>query len=157
MSKNKKIKKDVSLNKILSTEKSIGITSDKKFEDFQKKVHLFKKNFSFNIKFLKKKYKKIYGYGAPAKATTLLNFLGINNNLIYEVIDDNNLKVNKFIPGTNIKIISSKKIKKKQKIILVLAWNMFSEIKSNNKNLSYKFVNIRDLYDKNFIKNFSSN
>ena len=157
VSKNKKIIKDKSLNKILSKEKKIGITNDKKFEDFQKKIHLFKKNFAVNIKFLKKKYKKIYGYGAPAKATTLLNFLGINKNLIYEVIDDNNLKVNKFIPGTNIKIISSKKIKKKQNCILVLAWNMFSEIKSNNKNLSYKFINIRDLYNKNFIKNFSTN
>ena len=33
---------------------------------------------------------------------------------------------------------------------------MFSEIKSKNLNLSNNFINIRDLYDKNFIKKFKS-
>ena len=106
---------------------------------------------------MKKKYKRIIGYGAPAKASTALNYFGINDNTISNIIDDNHLKVNKYIPGTNIKIVSSKSIKKKQKCIVVFAWNMFEEIKLKNKDLSSLFINVRDLYDKNFIKKFKLN
>ena len=55
------------------------------------------------------------------------------------------------------KDMASKSIKKKQKCIVVFAWNMFREIKSKNKDLSYLFINVRDLYDKNFIKKFKLN
>ena len=117
---------------------------------------VIKRKFTKNIKFLKK-YKTILGYGAPAKATTLLNFFGIKDDLIKNIVDDNNLKINKIIPGTNIKIISSKSTKKKQKCVLVLAWNMFKEIKQKNKNLSNNFFSIRDLFDAKFIKKFKLN
>ena len=63
------------------------------------------------------KYKKIVGYGAPAKATTALNFFSIKNDTISFIIDDNPLKVNKFVPGTGIKIRSINTIKKKQKLL----------------------------------------
>ena len=86
-----------------------------------------------------------------------MNYFGIKNDIIKNIIDDNYLKVNKYVPGTNIKIISSKSIKKKQKCIIVFAWNMFEEIKSKNKDLSSLFINVRDLYDKNFIKKFKLN
>jgi hypothetical protein len=36
-------------------------------------------------------------------------------------------------------------LKKKNPLILVLAWNFFNEIKKNNSNLSNNFVNIKDL------------
>jgi dTDP-4-dehydrorhamnose 3,5-epimerase-like enzyme len=157
ISKNLRLKKDKSIKKQLLFEKKLGILKDIPYENFENKILLTKENFLKNIKFLKKKYKKIIGYGAPAKATTALNYFGIKDDLITKVIDDNLLKINKFIPGTNIKIVSSKSIRQKQKCILVLAWNMFDEIKSKNNTLSSVFINIRDLYDKNFIKKFLSN
>ena len=86
-----------------------------------------------------------------------MNYFGIQDDLIDKVIDDNHLKVNKFIPGTNIKIVSSKSIKRKQKCILVLAWNMFDEIKLKNQSLSSAFISIRDLYDEDFVKKFLAN
>ena len=49
------------------------------------------------------KNKKIIGYGAPAKATTALNFFGISDHIDY-IIEDNKLKHNKFIPGVKIPI-----------------------------------------------------
>ena len=133
---------------------------NKKFSKTSKlrsKILFIKKNFNNNINFLKKKCKTIIGYGSPAKASTALNYFGIQDDLIEKVIDDNHLKVNKFIPGTNIKIVSSKSIKRKQKCILVLAWNMFDEIKLKNKSLSSVFISIRDLYDEDFVKKFLAN
>ena len=92
----------------------------------------------------KKKSNGIVGYGAPAKATTALNFFGISDEIKY-IIEDNKLKHNKFIPGVNIPIYSKNRIKDDKSTILVLAWNFFNEIKNNNKNLKNKFVNIKSL------------
>jgi len=157
VSKNINLKKDKSIRKQLTYEKKLGISKNITYENFEKKILFIKENFLKNIRYLKKKYKKIIGYGAPAKATTALNYFGIKDDIIEKVIDDNYLKINKFIPGTNIRIVSSKSIKQKQKCVLVLAWNMFDEIKSKNKELSPVFISIRDLYDKDFVKKFLAN
>jgi hypothetical protein len=100
---------------------------------------------------LKKNSESIIGYGAPAKATTALNFYGISKEIDF-IVEDNQLKHNKFIPGVNIPILAKEKIKKKNSKILVLAWNFFNEIKSNNRSLSKNFINIKDL-EKIFKKN----
>jgi TPP-dependent pyruvate/acetoin dehydrogenase alpha subunit len=61
------------------------------------------------------------------------------------VIEDNNLKHNKYIPGTKIKIISKQKIKNKIDCLIVLAWNFFEEIKKNNQSISKKIISIKEL------------
>ena len=55
--------------------------------------------------------KNIIGYGAPAKATTALNFFGIKDQIDF-IVEDNNLKHNKFIPGVNIQLNLKKNFKK---------------------------------------------
>ena len=40
----------------------------------------------------------IWGYGAPTKATLILNMLGDEAKYIQFIVDDNDLKRNKFIP-----------------------------------------------------------
>ena len=80
--------------------------------------------------------KKIIGYGAPAKATTLLNYFGIDNYTFEFTVDDNQLKHNKYIPGTGIQIKNVEDINKEEyEYVLVLAWNFFESIKENNKNI----------------------
>ena len=53
------------------------------------------------------------GYGAPAKATTALNFFGISKEIDF-IVEDNKLKHNKFVPGVNIPIKNKSHIKKKK-------------------------------------------
>ena len=86
----------------------------------------------------------IVGYGAPAKATTALNFFGISKEIDF-IVEDNKLKHNKFIPGVKIPIKNKSFIKDKKNVILVMAWNFYEDIKKNNKNLSDNFVNIKEL------------
>ena len=97
-----------------------------------------------NISKLKKDNNKIIGYGAPAKATTALNFFGISKEIEF-IVEDNKLKHGKFIPGIKIPIKSKSNIKEKYDYALVLAWNFFEEIKKNNRNLANKLINIKDL------------
>ena len=93
---------------------------------------------------LKEKNKTIIGYGAPAKATTALNFFGISDEIDF-VVEDNKLKHNKFIPGVNIPIKNKSKIRNKKNTLIVLAWNFFKDIKKNNTSLSDNIINIKDL------------
>ena len=62
--------------------------------------------------------------------------------------EENKLKHGKFLPGVNIPIISKKEVPKNLKCILVLAWNFFEEIKSNNPQLSNNFISIKELEHK---------
>ena len=59
------------------------------------------------------------------------------------VIDDNNLKVNKFTPGKNFLIKNFNFLKnnnKKYKVIIVLAWNFYDSIKKKCKKINNKFL-----------------
>ena len=142
--KGKKIKVENNVKYLLKEEENFGIKKYKTYQTFGKKINELKENVVKNIDKLKKQNKKIIGFGAPAKATTALNFFGISDQIDF-IIEDNKLKHNKFIPGVLIPIKDKKNLKEKNNLILVLAWNFFNEIKKNNSNLGNNFINIKDL------------
>jgi nucleoside-diphosphate-sugar epimerase len=142
--KGKKIKIEKNVKTLLNEEEAFGIKEYKTYQDFGEKIKKLRDNVIKNIKALKKNNKKIIGFGAPAKATTALNFFGISNEIDF-IIEDNKLKHNKFIPGALIPIKEKKYLKDKNNLIIVLAWNFYNEIKKNNSNLSDNFINIKDL------------
>jgi len=142
--KGKKIKIENSIKKFLIEEEIFGIKEFKTYQEFGKKINKLKENVLKNINKLKKNNKIIIGFGAPAKATTALNFFGISNQIDF-IIEDNKLKHNKFIPGVCIPIRNKKVVKEKNPLIIVLAWNFYEDIKKNNSELSNNFINIKDL------------
>ncbi len=146
--KDKKVKIDVSVKKMLKEEDSFGIKKYETYKKFGEKVYEIRDNVLSNIKKLKSQNKKIIGFGAPAKATTSLNFFGVKDEIDF-IVEDNKLKHQKFIPGVKIPIKNKTEIKNKDNIILVLAWNFYDSIKENNSNLSNKFINIKDLETNN--------
>ena len=146
--KNKNIKIETSVRKMLKEEENFGIKNFKTYKKFGEKVYKIRENVIKNIKKLKDKKKKIIGYGAPAKATTALNFFGISNEIDF-IVEDNKLKHNKFVPGVKIPIKDKLQIKNKDNTLLVLAWNFYKDIKKNNSKLSDNFINIKDLESNN--------
>jgi len=144
--KGKKTKIDKSVNQLIKEENNYGIKDFKTYQKFGEKVYNIRNNVIKNLNKLKKQGKKIIGYGSPAKATTALNFFGTTDQIDF-IVEDNELKHNKFIPGVKIPIYSKNKVKDKNNITLVLAWNFFEEIKKNNQSLSNKFINIKALED----------
>ena len=93
--------------------------------DINKTMSDFKKIF---FKY-KSKEKICFAYGAPTKATLLLKMSKLDENEISFVVDDNNLKVGKFLPATSIPIKSSKAIEfNKEAVIVVFAWNFADDI-----------------------------
>ncbi len=146
--KDKNIKIDSSVKKMLQDEEKFGIKNFKTYQKFGKEVYKIRENVLKNIKKLKKNNSKIIGYGAPAKATTALNFFGISEEINF-IVEDNKLKHNKLIPGVKIPIKNKTAIKNKNNVLLVLAWNFYEDIKKNNSNLSDNFVNIKSLESNN--------
>ena len=146
--KDKKVKVDPSVKKMLKEEEKFGIKKYETYKTFGEEVYKIRKNVLKNIKRLKSQNKKIIGFGAPAKATTALNFFGIKNEIDF-IVEDNKLKHNKFVPGVEIPIKNKSQIKDKNNILLILAWNFFNNIKENNEKLSNQFINIKDLETNN--------
>ena len=137
-----KINKNV--KSLLKEEEKFGIKKYKTYKNFADKIYKIKSNVINNLNKIKKENKKIIGYGSPAKATTALNFFGVKDQIDF-IIEDNKLKHGKFVPGVKIPILPKDKVKNKLPVVLVLAWNFFEDIKKNNKDLSKKFINIKDL------------
>ncbi len=70
------------------------------------------------------------GYGAPAKATTLLNFCGIDGTTLDYVVDSTPAKQGRFIPGTGILIVAPTDWLERPPpdTYLLLSWNYAREI-----------------------------
>jgi len=140
---------DSSVNEFISNELEFGLTEYQTYLDFAKRVEHAKNNVNKNIKALKDQGLTLVGYGSPAKATTALNYYGITSNEIDYIVEDNELKHNKILPGVRIPIYSKEKLNKKlPDIIIVMAWNFFEDIKRNNQDLidkGVKFISIKEL------------
>lgn len=142
--KGNKINKNKIKRQIISENKN-NLFSKKTFFNFSKKISLQKHRIGNLIKDNIKKDKVFIGYGAPAKVTTFCHVFEIGNDEIKFIIDDNNLKQNKFTPGKKIKIIKlNRALNFNFDYIIILAWN-FSEaiikkLKINIKNKKYRII-----------------
>lgn len=88
---------------------------------------------------LKKNGNTIYGYGAPVKGNTLLNYMNIDNNIIDKIVEANELKIGKFTPGTHIPIVKET-LDDLPDYYLLLCHNFKDEILAKNKNIMEKGV-----------------
>ena len=63
----------------------------------------------------------------------------LDRKIIKNSFEDNLLKCNKYIPGTDIKIINTKNIRlNSNSVIIILAWNFSKEIEKRLKNQNVK-------------------
>lgn len=73
--------------------------------------------------------RKVAGYGASARSSTLLNFCGIGSEHVFMISDQNGLKHGLYTAGTGIRIESPDVVMaEKPDTILLLAWNFRDEI-----------------------------
>ena len=108
----------------IQSEKTYDLNYHVKWGDKVQKHITDSKNF---INQLKSEGKTIYGFGAAAKGCIYLNSMDLDYNDIDYIIDDTDIKQNKYVPGTGIQIVSRDILNEKQPdYILILAHN-FSE------------------------------
>lgn len=133
---NYKPTKDV--QKILKSEKNS--LSWKKLIAFRQNVVKSKLSLMAMLKKLKDQRKKIYGIGAPSRASTLVNYVGLTNEIINYICEiDGSYKIGNYMQGTNIPIVSEKILSKdKPDYLLLLSWHISKELIKNLKKKGYK-------------------
>jgi hypothetical protein len=136
----KKNPKDTSLSIIPKSENKRNFLF--MFKKFCKLFIRSQKNFD---NFIKKNFKKkrTIGFGAGAKGQFLIHMYNMKNHMKY-VIDETKFYCNKFIPGTNIKIINLKKaLKMRKSLIINLAPTHYPIIKNKigSKHQIYDLIN----------------
>jgi SAM-dependent methyltransferase len=135
------IKKDISKRKIdisvkrnKQLEKRYGLGFSATYIKFAKRVKKSKKKLKYIFKKCKQNNKKIIGYGATAKSTTILNYCNIDDKTIDYFVDTTEAKQNKYTPGTKIFIKKYKGyIDKDVDYIFLGAWNFQKEIFAKEK------------------------
>ncbi len=131
---NNKIKKTKRLAALIKKERQNRLDKTETYLEFNRKINLLKISLLKEINALKSKGKSIVGYGASGRASTMINYCGINSDVIDYVIDDAPAKIRSFMPGTHQKIISSKILNSKNRpdYVLLFAWSYINEIRSRN-------------------------
>ena len=105
------------------------------YQEFAKRIKKNKTALRTLINDLKNQGKKIVGYGAPAKATTLCYAFNITaEDLDYIVDDDKTFKQGRVMPGTHIPIVPPEMLyKDNPDAVLILAWNFAEPIMKNHQ------------------------
>jgi SAM-dependent methyltransferase len=83
--------------------------------------------------------KEIWGYGAPAKMTTLMYSYGLDKTPIRKIADDSPLKQGRLAPGTHIPIGTiDELVKEDPDLVIVFAWNFADDIRKKLRERGYQ-------------------
>ena len=127
-----------SVKNILKTENNL----EKNLFSFKRKILSSKIKFYCLINSLIKKENifKIAGIGAPSRSTTLINYLGLDENIIDCIFEiKGSKKIGMYLPGTKIKILEENIINlKKYDYLVIFSWHIKKDIIKALRKKGYK-------------------
>lgn len=111
------------VRKMIVSENKLGLNKLKEYRDFANRIKKNKKDLAKFIKEETKKGKLVYLYGASTRGNTMLQYFGLDKNLIKKAVERNPEKWGKIISSVGIPIISEEQARKdKPDYMLVLPW-----------------------------------
>jgi SAM-dependent methyltransferase len=118
-----------SVIELIAAEKREGMTNAKYFKEFADQVQELR----FALRRLLDKLiddgQRIVGYGAAAKACTLMSFVGIGDNYLDYIVDQNTFKQGRYMTGNHLSIKPVERIiEDMPDYVLILPWNFADEI-----------------------------
>jgi len=131
---------DSSVGALLNDERKAGITSDSWIDGFRNRVVRSKLELYELLAGLKRDGTRIYGIGAPSRASTLINYLGLDDGLLDCVLEiQGSQKIGKYMPGTKIPVLEESKLYTDQpEMVLLLSWHIALELRRTLKSRGYK-------------------
>lgn len=118
---------------LIALEKTLGLDRADTLNAFGARIDAVKSELTARLHELKAAGKTIAGFGAPAKATTLMYHFGIGPDIVDFIVDDSPLKQGLYSPGMHIPVLPSSAIySKKPDAVIILAWNFAEPIMRNH-------------------------
>lgn len=118
-----------SVDEALKLEAARGLERLSTYVDMAERIRQLGEELRALLADLKSKGKSIAGFGAPAKATTLMYHFEIDASVIDFIVDDNPLKQNTFTPGMHVPVLPAEAIEQRRPdYLLILAWNFAEPI-----------------------------
>ncbi|MFT6765277.1 MAG: hypothetical protein ACJAZS_000152 [Alteromonas naphthalenivorans] len=120
-------------------EKEQSLTLDR-LKLFKKEVVKSRSKLYALISDIKNKDERIFGVGAPSRASTLITYTGLDDGILDCVVEiKGSHKVGKYIPGTLIPVVDEAKLFEDQpEYALLLSWHIADELITNLRNKGYK-------------------
>ena len=123
------------VKKLLENEKFQELDNFETYLNFKKNCEDSKKRLTSLLRSFKDKNKKISGYAATSKSTTILNYCQIGADLIDCIYDTTPIKIDRYSPGMHIPIKDHKYFANdKPDVSLLFGWNHKVEILEKEKN-----------------------
>lgn len=123
-----------SVTRQIEKEESQGLDRMATFDSFRCNVEQSREKLVSLLQELKAQGKRVVGYGATSKSTTILNYCGIGPDLIEYICDTTLIKQGKFTPGMHIPVVPYERFKDDTPDYAVLfAWNHADEIMAKEK------------------------
>lgn len=121
---------DRSVGEVLAAERQLGIDLFDTWRAFAGRVGRLKAEVMDCLNGLKAEGRRLAGYGAPAKGSTLLEFFGVGPDLLDFIADRSPLKQGRYTPGSHIPIVAPERLLQEPSPdhVLLLAWNFEEEI-----------------------------
>jgi SAM-dependent methyltransferase len=114
---------------LLGAEQAAGFTTAKPYRRFAARARGLREELRGAVGRLKAQRQRIAGYGAAAKATTLLSYCGFGQDVLDYVVDRNPFKHGRYMPGSKLRIWPVGKLLEDQpNHTLLLTWNFAEEI-----------------------------
>lgn len=120
---------DSTVQELLAKEQAWGVSRVAPYRTFADRTVALRLELLTLLRELKAQGKRIAVYGASAKGSTLMNYVGIDQSLVEYIVDRSTMKQGRYAPGTNLRIYSVKKLlRDRPDYVLLLTWNFADEI-----------------------------
>jgi hypothetical protein len=113
----------------LAAEREQGLTGFDYYREFGRRVEGIRRDLRALLGRLRDEGATVAGYGAAAKGSTLLNFTGVDGELLDYVVDRNTHKHGLHMPGVHVPIHAPERLLEDQPdYVLLVAWNYKDEV-----------------------------
>ncbi len=121
--------RDPSVDTLIALEQAAGLDRAETFLEWSKRIDDLGARLRALLRELRDGGARIAGFGAPAKATTLMYHFGLDRDAIEFIVDDSPLKQGLYTPGLHVPVLSSAALdERRPDYLLVLAWNFADTI-----------------------------
>lgn len=126
-----------SIAAMIAEEKAAGTDRPETFRAFARRIAGRRDEFLDLMGKLKAEGRRIAGYGAPAKATTLMYHFGVGREVVEFVVDDSKWKQGLYTPGLHVPVLAADALyDRKPDEAVVLAWNFAGAIMAKHARFS---------------------